>query len=353
MLASSSIALANVTAVRRPPLRTIAEIANVSEPTVSRVLNGRSGVSVATRDRVVDALASLGITEIPDPRPARRNVVGIVSGELTNPVFPTFAHHLAAELAKRGYLSTLVENVPQTSTEDRCIEEFLAADVDGIVFVGGRHAEDHEPLDRYQRLVDSGVPIVLVNGRTNDLDCPRVFCDEQAGAVKAVTHLQQLGHRRIGCLLGARRYIPTVRFIDGWRTTMIAAGLDAPDDLIIESVFTLEGGRAGATRLIERGVTGIIAGNDLMALGAIHAATAAGIGVPDDLSVVGYDGTDFTTFTNPSLTTLRQPFEDMAKLVAEALVGETNGDRSFREQYVFEPLLVARGSTGSSDTVRT
>lgn len=343
--------MASVIVVRRPPLRTIAELANVSEPTVSRVLNGRSGVATATRDRVIDALASLGVTDVPDPRHHRRNVVGIVSGELTNPVFATFAHHFGAEFAKRGHVTTLVENVPQTSTEDRCIDEFLAAGLDGIVFVGGRHAEHDESLDRYERLIAQGTPIVLVNGRENDLACPRIYCDERAGAVKAVTHLRQLGHRRIGCLLGSSRYVPTRRFIDGWSATMTGAGLDAPDDFVVESVFTLEGGRAGATRLLDRGVTGIVAGNDLMALGAIHAATSAGLEVPDQLSVVGYDGTEFTTFTNPPLTTLRQPFEDMARLVAEALVSEASGDHRFREQYVFEPVLVARGSTGGFDNV--
>lgn len=339
----------SVLVVRRPPLRTIAEIAAVSEPTVSRVLNGRTGVAPATRDRVMAALESLGFSEIPSPRHTRRNVVGIVASEFTNPVFATFTHLLGAEFAKRGLIATVIESEAQTATETQCVDEFVASNVDGIVFIGGEHAEQDQSLDRYVRLIEHGLPIVLVNGKANDLACPRLYCDEQAGAVSAVTHLQQLGHRRIGCLLGSSRFIPTRRFIEGWRSTMAGSGLESPDELVVESVFTFEGGRAGATRLLERGVTGIIAGNDLMALGAIHAASSAGISVPSGLSVVGYDGTEFTTFTSPPLTTLRQPFEDMSSLAAEALTSEIVGDHRFREQYVFEPVLLARASTGPAE----
>ncbi len=325
----------------RPPLKLVAELADVSEPTVSRVLNGREGVSEATRARVIEALRSLGYDEAPEPQPVRRQVVGIVCGEFLNPVFSTLVHHISTELGRRGYLSSVAVTDRDLVPEERCIRELASHGVDGMVFMGGRHSEFGGDLGHYRRLHADGTPFVFVNGTATDLPVPHVRCDECAGARKAVSHLIQLGHTRIGCLLGSSRYIPTVRFVDGYRETMAAHGLTEPADAIAEVPFTLEGGRAGATRLIDQGITAMIAGNDLMALGAILAGRARGI----EISVVGYDGTDMTMFTDPPLTTLRQPFEDMAQLVGEAIVSEIEGNERFRDHFVFEPQLLARNTT--------
>jgi alanine racemase len=328
-------------------LKDVAELAHVSEPTVSRVLNGRPGVSPSTRDRVVAALADLGFDAVPEPSSIRQGVIGLICGEFTNPVFATFVDQISAELAKLGELTTVAVTDRALNPEERCVDEFVETGVGGIVFIGGHHAEVDGDLGLYRRLADRGVGVILVNGRSTDLPVPHIRCDEEAGSVKATRHLLQLGHTRIGCVLGSSRYIPTSRFIAGYRQTMGAAGRPEPTDAIVESVFTVEGGRAGATRLLSSGITGIICGNDLMALGAIHAAVSAGLRVPEDVSIVGYDGTDFTSFVRPSLTTLRQPFEDIAKLVARAVVDERNGGTRYRDEYVFEPELVARGSSGT------
>lgn len=331
----------------RPPLKAVAALANVSEPTVSRVLNGRAGVAEATRIKVVAALESLGFTDIPEPKQERRNVVGMICGEFANPVFPAFVHQISTHFAQHGMLTTVAVTDPNMNPEERCIREFLATGVDGIVMIGGRHAEVDGDLQHYAELIERDVPIVLVNGRATSLDAPHVRCDEEAGARKAVTHLIRLGHRKIGCLLGDARYIPTQRFISGYRRSMTEAGLPIPDGSVIETPFTLEGGRAGATRLMELGFTAMISGNDLMALGAVQAGADTGLSVPADLSVVGYDGTDYTALTNPPLTTLRQPFEDIARLVVEAMVSEIDGTERLRDHYVFEPALVARDTTGA------
>ena len=323
----------------RPPLKHVAELAGVSEPTVSRVLNGRPGVAARTRERVIDALGSLGFDAVPDQQPARRGVVGLITGEFLNPVFATFAHHISTDLGRKGYLTTIAVTDTDLAPEERCIAELTATGVDGIVFIGGRHSEVAGDLTHYRELADGGMPLVLVNGSATDLPVPHVRCDEEAGARKGVAQLLKLGHTRIGCLLGSPRLIPTIRFVDGWRRTLADAGIAEPEDAVVETAFTLEGGRAGATRLLDRGITAMIAGNDLMALGAVLA------GGDREVSVVGYDGTDFTAYTAPPLTTLRQPFEDMAQLITDAIASEIDGSASFRDHYVFEPQLVSREST--------
>lgn len=328
----------------RPPLKDVARLAGVSEPTVSRVLNGRLGVADATRTRVIAALRELGFDDVPEPRSERRYTVGIVTGEFLNPVFAAFTHHISAELSRRGYLTTVAVTDRELIPEERCVGELVDAGVDGIVFIAGHHAEADGRLDHYRDLAAGGTPVVLVNGRATDLPVPHVRCDEEAGARKAVSHLLRLGHRRIGCVLGSPIYTPTRRFIEGYRQTLAAHGVPEPDDAIVDAPFTLEGGRAGATRLLDRGFTAMICGNDLMALGAVLAAITT-IGSPTDVSVVGYDGTEFTTHTNPPLTTLRQPFEDMARLVCDAMLSEIDGTHRYRDHFVFEPLLLSREST--------
>lgn len=319
-------------------------MAGVSEPTVSRVINGREGVRAATRDRVVSALRSLGYDNVPEPRPPRRGVIGLVCGEFLNPVFATFVHHVSTELARRSHLTSIVVTDRDLAPEDRCVRELEQSGVDGLVFIAGHHAEVDGDLGHYRRLHEAGTPIVLVNGRSTDLDVPHVRCDERAGACQAVSHLVKLGHTRIGCLLGSSRYIPTTRFIAGYRETLARHDLAEPDDAIVETAFTLEGGRAGATRLLDNGITAMIAGNDLMALGAVLASRGRN---DPPASVIGYDGTDMTQVTDPPLTTLRQPFEDMAQLIVDAILSEVDATRRFRDHYVFEPQLVARATTHS------
>lgn len=326
----------------RPPLKTVAALAGVSEPTVSRVLNGREGVSDGLRARVVAALESLGFDDVPEPQTTRRGVIGIVCGEFLNPVFSTFVHHISTELGRRGYLCSVAVTDRELVPEERCIRELVQTGVDGIVFIGGRHSEVDGDLQRYRDLTEQGMAIVLVNGIATDLDVPHVRCDERAGARMAVTHLVQLGHTRIGCLLGSPRFIPTARFIEGYRETLAVHGIPEPDLAIVHTPFTLEGGRAGATRLLDAGITAMIAGNDLMALGAVLAGRLRG---GDPVSVVGYDGTEVTVLTDPPLTTLRQPFEDMAQHIAEAMISVIDQSHRFDDHYVFEPQLLARSST--------
>ncbi|MEZ5279603.1 MAG: LacI family DNA-binding transcriptional regulator [Acidimicrobiales bacterium] len=330
----------------KPRLRDVASLANVSEPTVSRVLNGKPGVATTTRERVIEALRQLGVDEIPEPRASRRGVVGIVAGDFTNPVFPTFVHHISAALARRGMLTSVVLADPDTNTEERCVKELQSCSVDAIVFMGGRHAEIDGDLDHYSDIVADGTPIVLINGRATTLDVPHIRCDERAATNKAVDHLVDLGHTRIGCLIGSEMYIPTHRIIDGFHQTLRRHGLSAPSSAVAHANFTFEGARAGAKRLLSSGITAIVAANDLMALGAIHSATSMGLEVPGELSVVGYDGTDLTAVTSPPLTTMRQPFEDMADLAAEAIVAELEGSDRYRDHYVFEPDLLSRSSSG-------
>jgi alanine racemase len=331
----------------RARLADIAVQAGVSEATVSRVVNDKPGVSDDTRQSVLTALDVLGY-ERPDRLRKRSSagLVGLVVPELDNPIFPAFAQVTESALAQRGFTPVLCTQTYGGITEDEYVEMLLDRQVSGIVFVSGLHADTQADADRYRKLVARPLPIVLVNGYVDDVEAPFVSCDDRAAGELGTRHLAALGHRRIGLISGPDRYLPVQRKVAGYRDTMRELFGAADPDLVELSLFGVEGGHAAASRLLDRGVTGIVCGSDLMALGAVRAARARGLTVPGDVSIVGYDDSPLIAFTDPPLTTLRQPVRPMAIAAVRALVDEIHGDPPPHSEYMFRPELVVRGSTG-------
>lgn len=329
-----------------PRLADIARHAGVSEATVSRVLNDKPGVGPDTRKAVLTALDVLGYERPARLRQRSAGLVGMVVPELENPIFPMFAQAAEGVLAQHGYTPVLCTQTPGGIVEDEYVEMLLERNVSGIIFVSGLHADTTANHDRYRALLARRLPIVLVNGYVEGLPASFISPDDRAAARLAVNHLAALGHTRIGFASGPYRYVPVQRKLAGFRAAMAAHGLDHHDDLVELSLFGVEGGHAAASRLLDRGVTAIVCGSDLMALGAVRAARQRGLSVPGDLSVVGYDDSQLIAFTDPPLTTVRQPVQAMALAAVRALCDEIAGHAPARTEYVFEPELVVRGSTG-------
>lgn len=320
----------------------IARQAGVSPATVSRVLNDKPGVSGDKRQSVFGALDVLGI-ERPQRRRRPAGLVGLVTPELDNPIFPHFAQLIGASLAQHGYTPVLCAQTPGGVTEDEFVELLIERSVAGIVFVSGLHADTTTTPDRYQKLVARGLPIVLINGFLPDVAAPFFSCDDTAAGWLAAAHLVSLGHRRIGFVSGPERFLPVQRKLAGYRDALHQNGLDEYTEL---SLFGVEGGQAAALRLVDRGVTGIICGSDLMALGAVRAIRERGLSVPGDVSVIGYDDSALIPFTDPPLTTLRQPIIDISKAAVRALLEGINGQPTPATEFTFRPELVVRASTG-------
>lgn len=326
----------------RPRLNEVADLADVSLATVSRVLNGKQGVAHATRQRVLDALAELGYRELP-VRPSTSGVVGIVTPEMDNPIFPLLAQAIEARLARQGMLTMICPATTETVNEQEYVKHFLDTGAAGLVIINGRYSATDIGFAPYGELIERRLPTVLVNGMGNESPLPAVAVDIRSGATMAVAHLVNMGHKRIACLVGPRRYCSTELLLTGYRAGMTDAGLLLHDDLVSETLFTIEGGRAGIVQLIEAEATAIITGGDLMAIGAVSGLRSWGYNVPGDVSVVGFDGTALVSYTNPSLTSVRQPVERMAQTVVSMLATPQNGGSAV---HMFEPDLVIGGSTG-------
>lgn len=333
-------------------LADIAARAGVSEATVSRVLNDKPGVAESTRQAVLTSLDVLGYD-----RPSRlvarsAGLVGLVVPELDNPVFPLFAQVVESGLARNGYTSVLCTLTPGGVHEDVYVQMLLDRGVSGIIFVSGIHAiADTDPV-RYRALIERGVPIVLVNGYLPGVEAPFVSNDDFAAADLAVGHLVQLGHRRIGMACGPRRYTTVQRrvagFVDAVRRHLGPQAHDEPEALVEPTFFRVEGGAAAAGALLDRGATAIVCGSDLMALGAVRAAHGRGLRVPQDVSIIGSDDNPLLEFTDPPLTTVRQPVGAMGEAAVRALLDGIGGLAATHAEYVFRPELVVRGSTAAA-----
>ncbi|GII21198.1 LacI family DNA-binding transcriptional regulator [Planosporangium mesophilum] len=330
----------------RARLADVARQAGVSEATVSRVFNDKPGVSAETRQAVLTALDVLGYQRPERLRKRSAGLVGLVVPELDNPIFPAFAQAVEGTLAQSGYTPVLCTQTPGGVTEDEYVEMLLDRQVSGIVFVSGLNADTTADADRYRKLISRPLPVAFINGYVEGVEAPFISCDDHAAGGMAVRHLASLGHRRIGLITGPGRFVPVQRKLAGYREAMRKLFGTSDCDLVELSLFGVEGGDAAAGRLIERGVTAIACGSDLMALGAIRAARSRGLDVPRDISVVGFDDSPLIAFTDPPLTTLRQPVREMSVAAVRALLDEISGDPTPNSEYVFRPELVVRGSTG-------
>ena len=328
-------------------LKDVAALAGVSEATVSRVMNRKDGVAPSTKAEVLRVLTELGY-EPPGLHDApRAGSVGLIVPELGNPVFPALAQALEARLLASGYLSILCSASRAPATEDDYVETLVRQSASGIIIVSGRHADIGGDHEIYRDLAARRVPLVLVNGTVAGSRIPSVSTDDRNAAIAAYEHLATLGHERVGLLIGPLCYVPVVRKVDGFLAAAEVAGVDADvaKERISESMYSVEGGYAGAQSLLDVGVTGIVAASDMMALGAIRAVRERGLDVPDDISVVGYDDTELMRFTDPPLTTIRQPVQHIADLASSLLIAQITGQHVEQQEFLVHGELIGRSST--------
>jgi DNA-binding LacI/PurR family transcriptional regulator len=335
-----------VAAMVRSSASRLADVAlkvGVSEATVSRVLNGRAGVSDATRDAVLTALDVLGYERPTQLRGERARLIGLVLPELQNPIFPVLAEVVGAALAHRGFTPVLCTRTTGGLSEADYVSMLLGQHVSGMVFAGGQYAEADASHAHYDRLVRRKLPVVLFNAAVDHLGYPCVSTDDAAAVEEAYAHLSSLGHQRIGMIIGPPDHMPTRRKHAAYRLLAARAGAA---ELVEHATFAVESGQAAAVRMLRQGATGIICASDLLALGAVRAARRAGLAVPGDVSVIGFDDSSLMNHTDPPLTTVRQPIEALGRAAVTLLVNQIDGLTVPPDELLFKPDLVVRGSTG-------
>ncbi|ROP26995.1 LacI family DNA-binding transcriptional regulator [Pseudokineococcus lusitanus] len=347
MTTSSTTGTAAAAPAGRARLEDVAARVGVSVATVSRVANGRPGVAAEVRQAVMTAMDELGYAR-PDRPGAARGQVGVVIPDLVNPIFPAMAQAVSTLLARERYVPALCPLPGGGITEDEHVQMLLDHQVRGIVFVCAAHADTEADQERYARLRARGLPHVFVNGTRRPLTAPCVAVDDAAAVASAVRHLAALGHERVGLVVGPDRFVPNRLKEEGFRRALaehLGVVEAAADHAVAVGMHTVEGGRAAADELLDRGCTGLVGVSDVMALGAVRAARSRGLRVPEDVSVTGFDDSPLMAHTDPPLTTLRQPVAEMAEAAVTALTAQLTGRPPALQEVLFDAELVVRGST--------
>lgn len=308
----------------RPTLAFIAAEAGVSTATVSKVLNGRTDVAAATRERVSELLKMHNYLA-PGTRRARRSgLVDVVISGLDSPWAVEILRGVEAECAERG-VGTVVSLMRGADARPQSWTSLTALhDSDGVILVTSRMtAAQHAQLTR------AGVAVVVID--PVDMpgpDIPSVGATNWAGGLAATEHLIELGHRRIAVIGGPREMLCTQARVDGYRAALERAGIAVERELIRYGDFHHEGGFRAAQDLLALGdqPTAIFAGSDQQAMATYEAARQAGLSVPRDLSVVGFDDLPLCQWLSPPLTTVRQPLEQMGRVAARTVFDRLDGE---------------------------
>ena len=337
----------------RVTIRQLARLSGVSVGTVSRALNGYADVSAETRERIVRLAQELDYTPAAAARSLvtqRSHVIGVVldTGEghpdLQHPFFHEVLVGLKHAIGAGGYdlLLFASERPGNGYGEHSYLKRCRHHNVEGVVLMGV-DAEDED----VRRLARSGLPCVGVDLALSGPATEEVMSDNAAGAARAVAHLHELGHRRVATITGLIETLPGADRLRGYRDGLRRAGLAFRDEYVAYGDFYVESGARATAALLELDAppTAIVAASDLMALGAIRAASERGVAVPGELSVVGFDDIQLAGHVQPPLTTLRQDKAGLGARAADALMRLIAGDGARPEALTLPVELVVRGST--------
>jgi DNA-binding LacI/PurR family transcriptional regulator len=334
----------------RPTLEAVAARAGVGRGTVSRVINGSSQVSARARQAVLSAIEDLGYV----PNRAARSLVtrrtdciALVVSESEDRVFaePFFAgvvRGVGAEVADTSFQLWLAM-INSSTDRSRVGRHLTAQHVDGAMLLS-LHGDDSLP----QLLDDSGLPTVLGGRPTGFVPRRDVDVDNHAGARMAIDHLVGRGRRRIATIAGPQDMSAGVARLEGYRDALCDAGLlDEHKDLAAYGRFSESSGRTATEELLSRrpDIDAIFAASDPMAFGAMRAIKEAGRRIPDDIAVVGFDGSPAAANTEPPLTTVHQPAEAMGRHMARLLLELISGESLEERAVILVPDLVVRDSS--------
>ena len=324
----------------------VARVAAVSRKTVSRVINGAENVSRGTRERVLQVIEELGYTPHVTAQSLARGTsrcIGVAIGHgadfaFSNPHLGQVLNGIGVTAASRGYQVLLVtQDVP--GTPERLVSNHQ---VDGLLFMS---VKTTDPV--VISLQKMGVPLILTCQHVNP-DIAFVDVNNRKGAILAVQHLLTHGHRAIGFIDGPLAHASCRERLAGYKDALEDAGLNLDEALIMEGDFSEESGFRKTFALLESSpdITAVFAVSDLMALGAVRALVEAGLRVPEDVSVIGFDGIPLTRYLNPPLTTIFQSPIEKGKLAAEMLLQRLTGEPARNQQIFLEPELLVRATTG-------
>jgi len=323
----------------------VAASAGVSTATVSRVINQNAYVSPSTAERVWRAVRELGYRPNTHARAlasGRSRLLGLIISDIANPFFPELVKSFETVAISKGY-DVLVANTNYSSTRmAMCVHRMIERKVDGVAIMTSE-------LDKHlvQELSESEMPAVFLDIGKAGRNTSNITVDYGNGVREAIQHLRALAHRRIGFISGPLKLKSAQARYAAFLRCLRDYGVSERQRIIVEGNHRIDGGEAAIQRLLADPVppTAVLASNDLTAIGALRGISYAGLRVPEDISVIGFDDIELSQFTQPALTTVRLSRDDLGRAAFEALATTIEGEADRGLEIPVSTHLVIRETT--------
>ncbi|MGD2205974.1 MAG: LacI family DNA-binding transcriptional regulator [Anaerolineae bacterium] len=336
----------------RVSIKDIARAANVSHSTVSRALSDSPLVSAKTKARIQRLAHKMGYSPDAQARSlvmGRTQTIGVVVTTIADPFIAQVVQEIEGTAHDHGYSVILASSNSKPEREIAAVDMLQSKRVDSVIVTSSRvGALYHKHLDRL------GVPVVLVNSHSEE-EGTYIFSitvDNRHGGCLATQHLTQLGHRRIAYITGPADHSDDLDRLAGYRHILTEFGITFDPDLVVQGTGRGDGGERAwpALAALDEPPTAVFCYNDMTAIGLLRAARRAGLAIPQDLAVVGFDNIPFAAYVNPPLTTIAQPMLDLGKQAVEmalALMSDENPENESVSNIVVQGQLIVRESSGA------
>lgn len=339
-------------AQRPATLKDVAALAKVSRATAARALNSYGYVGGDTAEKVLKAAEQLGYRGnrlAQALRSGQLPIIGCVLGDIQNPFFAKIAHDVEFVARQEAHNLVIGSSEEQVEQEKSLLSSLQSLSIRGFIIAPTSSADSAH----LQRLIDDGIPLVLIDRVVQDIDCDSVVVDNEGGARKAVEYLIAMGHRRIGLLQDDTRIFTSQERLNGYRNALAANSIGLDEQLISVSQSTVEHAIDVTIRMFSRKnpPTALFTVDSLMTQGALLAFRSMGISIPHEVSLIGFDDFNLATFTDPQITVVSQPVSEIGFAAARILLKRLAGKLSPPEHLSFETKLIVRGSV-SRVTVR-
>lgn len=337
----------------RVTIHDIARKLNITASTVSRALNNHPKISEATKKVVQNAASQLGYHPnniAAALRVGKSCIIGIIIPTADRTFFASVVRGIEEEANLTDYKVIVSHSYDHLETETKKVDALLSARVDGIIASIGKNTDD---FSHFQKILDKGIPLLLFDRVTDQLDVSQVVIDDRLGAYKVTEHLIQQGCRRIAHFTSPKKISIYSERLRGYTEALNHYGIPFEAELVVESNMEVEGGRTSMEKLLhlKQLPDAVFSASDFGAMGAMQVLKERGFSIPHEFALAGFSNEPFTSFTDPTLTTVdQQSFlmgNSVAKLFFEQL--EINDQAFSAQKIILSPELVIRQSSLKGD----
>lgn len=323
----------------------VASEAGVSFGTVSRVINNDVHVKPQTRERVLETMRRLNFVANRQARSlagGKTNTIGLLVPDLGTGYIGEIIRGIDAELGEAGYDLMLYTTHRASTKEEGYVSNLVQGMVDGLILVLPRNPGDYIGIMTQRKF-----PFVLIDHQGTGEDCPAIGSTNWQGAFNATNFLIKSGHKRIGFITGWLDLGAAVDRLEGYKAALRTNKIPLIPDLVHEGTFAQLDGYTGASRFLDmkKPPTAIFASNDVMAMAAMDAVRERGLRVPEDISIMGFDDIPQASLVRPSLTTVRQPLEQMGRIAAQVLFDILKNPNQKHNRIELPTEIIIRDST--------